>query len=127
MSQFTTQPYQPEDGPAFIEYMEDLIWKTERLQDEGRIPNDDKVRDFLDFWRTVVHRIRTDLRSPETRPGKPRTTQISMTETEYKSVRGLLDPINSLIVVLEVAGAIELHRTDEAMRVVKAVYRGEFE
>jgi hypothetical protein len=126
MGALTTLPYLPEDGPAFIEYMEDLIQKTAQMQDEGRVPRDDHVRDFLDFWRAVVHRVRTDLSSPNTRPETPRTTQIPMTESEYKSVRSLLDPINSLIVVLEVAGAIELHRTDAALRIVKAVYRGTF-
>jgi hypothetical protein len=123
----TTQPYAAEDAPAFIDYMDDLLIKTERLQDEGRVPNDDNVRDFLDFWRSVVHLVKVDMHSPGTTPETMRSTRIPMTEAEYKATWSLLDPINSLIVVLEVGGAIELHRTDAALRVVKAVYRGVYE
>jgi hypothetical protein len=127
MGQLLTQEYLPEDGPAFIDYMEDLIQKTEEMQEAGRVPQDENVRTFLDFWRTVVQRIRLDLRNPQTRPQKPHRTLIPMTASEYKAIWNLLDPINSLIVVLEVSGAIELHRTEAAMRVLKAVYRGDFE
>lgn len=123
----TTLPYLVEDAPAFIDYMNDLVAQTQQLQDDGRIPRDPNVRDFIDFWRSVVRHISNDLRSSPVRRGRSLTTQIPMTEAEYKATWNLLDPINSLIVVLEARGAVQLNRTDAAIRVLRTIYRGTFE
>jgi hypothetical protein len=123
MTQLATQPYSPADGQEYVTYVGHLTEECHRLQLEGRIPGDQAINEFLDLLTAIAGRVRSDVRIAGASTA-PLTTTISMTADEYKKNWALIDSVNSLLIILEMRGALDLMRTDGATRVMGAVLHG---
>ncbi len=123
MTQLATQPYSPDDGREFVTYVRHLTKECARLQREGRVPADAGVNEFLDLLATIAGRVQVDVSSAGTSSASI-TTAIAMSSNEYKRNWALMGSVNSLLLILEMRGAVDLMRTDGAARVLTAVLRG---
>ena len=126
MSTFTSQPYLPQDGKEFLDYMQHMMGEVARLQREGRIPDDPGTRTLLDFWRKMVSHVRTDVSKAPAASTAPITTSWEMSESEYQRTWAQYDTILSLLEILDLRGAVKLETTPNVMRVITALYKGSF-
>ncbi|MCW2544607.1 MAG: hypothetical protein JWM40_2159 [Frankiales bacterium] len=123
MPQLATQPYTPADGTEYVTYVGHLTKECGRLQQEGRIPGDQAINEFLDLLTSIAGQVRADVRSAGG-SSVPLTTTVAMSADEYKKNWALIDSVNSLLLILEMRGAIDLMRTEGATRVMGAVLHG---
>jgi hypothetical protein len=123
MQTLVTQPYTPEDGREFLDYMQRIISEMARLQDEGRIPEDQGVDDLLAFWRSMTAQVGVDVRSAGG-AHRPITTSVPMSQAEHQRTWAMFDTFYPLLRILEMRGAIDLTRTEGMTRVVNAIYQG---
>ncbi|HVY09718.1 MAG TPA: hypothetical protein VHB18_06215 [Mycobacteriales bacterium] len=120
---FTTQPYVPEDGRDFLDYMQVVMKSMDKLRSDGRVPDDQGMDVLLDFWRRIIAQVRNDIaRAGVSR--RPITSSLPMTATEYKRIWGMFDTLYPLLEILEIRGVIDLKRTDSVTRVYDALYEG---
>ncbi|HEX3901007.1 MAG TPA: hypothetical protein VHW74_17800 [Mycobacteriales bacterium] len=124
MPKLVTQPYAPEDGREFVDYMRRMLSETERLQAEGRIPDDEGVDDVLVFWRAVTAQISLDLGNAGVASRRPITTGVTMTEAIHQRTWAVLDTLYPLLRIIEMRGAVDLTRTEGVTRVVNAIHQG---
>jgi hypothetical protein len=121
VTQLVTQPYARADGQELVTYVGNLTQECARLQEEGRFPDDQPIRDFLHLLDTIAARIQSDLRTAN---GDSLTTAIEMTKSEYQKNWAMIDVVNSLLFILEMRGALDLQRTEGADRVMGAIRHG---
>lgn len=124
MATFTSLPYQAADAKEFLEYMQRMMGEVSRLQSEGRIPDDTGTNTLLDFWRTMVSRVRMDTNTVPAVSTKPITTSWEMSESEYQRTWAHYDTVLSLLEILDLRGAVKLEASPGVMRVINALYKG---
>jgi hypothetical protein len=126
MSTFSSQPYQAQDAKEFLDYMQRMMSEVTRLQREGRIPDDTGTNTLLDFWRTMVSHVRMDIGKVSPTSKTPITTSWEMSEAEYQRTWAHYDTILSLLEILDLRGAVKLEASPAVMRVIQALYKGQF-
>ncbi len=126
MATFASQPYQPQDAREFLEYMQRMMSEVARLQREGRVPDDAGTHSLLDFWRMMVTHVRSDVAGVPAASKTPITTSWEMSEAEYKRTWAHYDTILSLLEILDLRGAVKLEASPATMRVIQALYKGQF-
>lgn len=124
MSTFSSQPYQASDAKEFLDYMQRMMGEVTRLQREGRIPDDTGTNQLLDFWRSMVTRVRADVGKVSVTAKTPITTSWEMSEAEYQRTWAHYDTILSLLEILDLRGAVKLEASPGVMRVITALYKG---
>jgi hypothetical protein len=124
MATFTSRPYLPQEGRDFLDYMQRMMGEVDRLQREGRIPDDTGTNTLLDFWRTMVARVRVDVSKVPPTSQKPITTSWEMTDAEYRRTWSHYDTILSLLEILDLRGAVKLEASPGVMRVIQSLYKG---
>jgi hypothetical protein len=124
---FTSLPYQAADAKEFLEYMQRMMGEVKRLQSEGRVPDDTGTNTLLDFWRTMVSRVRMDISNVPATSTKPLTTSWEMSEAEYQRTWAHYDTILSLLEILDLRGALKLEASPGVMRVIQALYKGKLD
>jgi hypothetical protein len=127
MATFTSLPYQAADAKEFLEYMQRMMGEVKRLQSEGRVPDDTGTNTLLDFWRTMVSRVRMDISNVPATSTKPLTTSWEMSEAEYQRTWAHYDTILSLLEILDLRGALKLEASPGVMRVIQALYKGKLD
>ena len=126
MATFRSQPYQVQDAKEFLDYMQRMMGEVTRLQREGRVPDDPGTNTLLDFWRTMVSHVRMDIGKVSAASKAPITTSWEMTEAEYQRTWSHYDTFLSLLEILDLRGAVKLEASPGVMRVITALYKGEF-
>jgi hypothetical protein len=119
----TTQPYLPDDGRQFLDYMRVVMKSMVRLRSDGRIPDDQGMDNLLAFWRSVTTQVKKDVDRAGTAT-RPITTALPMTATEHQRIWAMFDTLYPLLEILEMRGVIDLRRTDSVTRVIDALYAG---
>jgi hypothetical protein len=118
----TTQPYLPADGREFLEYMPRVVSEMARLQNEGRVPDDEGVAGMLTFWRRATAQVRMDV-SKAGASAAPITTSLPMSEGEYQRIWAMFDTVYPLLEILEMRGVVDMRRSEGVSRVVDALYQ----
>jgi hypothetical protein len=124
VSYLKSQPYLPNEGAEFLDYMTRVIEGVTQLRAEGRVPNDEGVDNLLTLWRTVTAQVRADVNAAGPTSTRPITSTIAMTKAEYDQSNAMFDTFYNLLRILEMRGAIDLRRTEGVTNVVMAVYNG---
>jgi hypothetical protein len=119
----TTQPYLPDDGREFLDYMQVVMKSMDRLRDDGRIPDDQGMDTLLAFWRSVTTQVKKDVdRAGLT--SRPISTSLPMTASEHQRIWAMFDTLYPLLEILEMRGVVDLKRTDSVTHVIDALYAG---
>jgi hypothetical protein len=121
---FTTQPYVPDDGREFGQYMQVVMKSMDRLRTDGRVPDDPGMDTLLAFWRAVTTQVKKDVDRADSVSQRPITTTLPMTAAEHQRIWAMFDTLYPLLEILEIRGAVDLRRTEGVTRVIDALYGG---
>ncbi|HWC35453.1 MAG TPA: hypothetical protein VG650_11590 [Mycobacteriales bacterium] len=121
---FTTQPYLPDDGRQFLDYMQVVMKSMDRLRSDGRIPDDKGMETLLGFWGTVTRQVKVDVDRAGAVSRRPITSSLPMTAAEHQRIWAMFDTLYPLLEILEMRGVVDLKRTDSVTRVIDALYEG---
>ena len=122
-----TKPYSVADAEEYVEYHARLAAEADRLQAEGRLPDNEAIESFFRDVRQVVSAVQRDASDARVRGQQEVVTRLPMSPADHRRIFGMNESIRSLLEVLEMRQAVELHRTPAVARVADAVTGGTLE
>lgn len=121
MGKFTTEPYAASDGAEYADYLQHILAESERLQRDGRLPDNEAVLMCFDSARVVMQQVRRDVTAAVARGEKTVVSTLAMTPAEHERMESMGESIGNLLEILELRKAVERRRTEGAGRVAAAV------
>ena len=127
MGELVTKPYSTSDGTEYVAYLQHIISECERLTKEGRLPDDGSVLSFFDDVRMITAQVRGDVARAASRGEQQVVSRFQMTRGDHRRLTTMSESVGNLLEILELRGAVALHRTEGSIRAAEAVRTGQFE